>query len=113
MVMNSRHGTSNSYCKHGVPEKEWIGRCDYIITHYGCIQCHKDRIHEQNKSFLVLWGSLLGIGFAIIGMVYFWLSVFVHGLEWWNVSGGIVCTIICCLPKILYELDDSEIQKVK
>lgn len=100
---------NNEICKHGVSKEKWIGICDYLITRWGCPECHKERIREERIEGLKFLGMMFGMGFAIMGMMFFWISPLMYGIQWWNLLGIIVCTGICCLPMYLEYRENGKV----
>jgi len=99
-------------CKHGVPQEKWfsIPKTSLGVLHYtGCEKCIKEQKREDNIDSLKFLGMMFGMCFAMIGMVFFWISPLAYGIHWWNILGIIVCTGICCLPMYLEYRDNGKV----
>lgn len=96
--------TNQKFCKHGVSESNFISipKTTFgYLKYFGCLKCIKE---QKRKDELEAWrfmGIMMGMGFAILGMMYFWVTVFVYGIQWWTILGAVACTAICCIPMYL------------
>ena len=103
---------SMNTCNHGVPKEQWISIPKTSIGYLkytGCIKCIKEQKREDDIDSWKFMGQMFGICFAIMGMIFFWISPLVYGFQWWNILGAIVCTGICCLPMYLEYKDNGKI----
>ncbi len=50
-------------------------------------------------------GVLISVPMGII----FPMTIFVDGLQWWNVSGSIICLTFWCLPALREFLDEGKV----
>lgn len=99
-------------CKHGIPSEQWISipktSLGYL-KYTDCLKCIKEQKREDDIDSLKFLGGMFGMGFAIMGLCFFFVSPLVYGIQWWNILGGIVCLGICCLPMYLEYRDNGKV----
>jgi len=101
-------GNKKMNCKHGVDQNNWVtyNQSIYGTKHTGCEECIKENIRDSNSNAWIFMGLLFGMGFSIVGMVWFWLSTISFGLQWWNGLGIAVFTTIVFIPWYLSEKEN-------